>query len=392
MARSVKAPRQERSEDLAPAHADEHRPVVRFEGVTVVGASTVVVDDLTMVALDGRITSMVGPPCSGLTTVLRLVNALERCTRGTVFVDQLPVEARDSVQLRRRTGWVTSHPGLFPHRTAIENVMTVPLLLGQHRTEAADAARSLMQRLGIDAELANRFPGELPRGMAQRVAVARALAADPPVILLDEPFVAVDPVTAAELRRDLVPLLTRPGRVVLYATHDVDEALSVGDDVALFQSGGRLAQIATPLELLARPASEGVAALLGAGRGLRRLSFIRIDAVQVSRHRLIRIDALAAAARDALAPGDPPWLLVVDADDRPVGWVDTSRLPAEGPITAAPMVTVDRVVTAGDTLFTALDHVVSTPARMVVRVDDDGRVLGVLSGPELAAHLPWVGV
>lgn len=239
---------------------------------------TVAVHDLDLEVRRGEVVVLVGPSGCGKSTTLKMINRLIEPTTGRIEIDGRDVTRMDPVQLRRGIGYVIQQVGLFPHQTVLANVMTVPLLTGDARGPARQRARELLAMVGLDPDTyAARYPQQLSGGQRQRVGVARALAADPPVLLMDEPFGAVDPVVRIRLQEEFARLQRDLDKTVVFVTHDLDEAVRVGDRVAVFATGGRLAQVATPAELLARPADDYVADFVGSTRGLRRLAVTPID-------------------------------------------------------------------------------------------------------------------
>ena len=230
-------------------------------------AAVTAVDDLTLTVGDGEVVALVGSSGSGKTTTLRMINRLIEPTSGRIVIDGRDVSELPTHELRRGIGYVIQQAGLFPHRTVIDNVVTVPRLLGWDRRTSKARARELLELVGLDPMMADRYPAQLSGGQQQRVGVARALAADPPVLLMDEPFGAVDPIVRATLQREFARLQRELGKTVVFVTHDVDEAMLLGDRIAVLETGGRLAQLATPQELLSAPASPFVADFLG-GREL----------------------------------------------------------------------------------------------------------------------------
>ena len=253
--------------------------MIRLEGVgKTYPDGTVAVHELDLDVPRGALVCLVGPSGCGKSTTLKMVNRLIEPTTGRIFLDGEDVTDVDAVQLRRGIGYVIQHVGLFPHQKILANVMTVPLLYGESRTTARARAEELMALVGLDpAEFAERYPHQLSGGQRQRVGVARALAADPPVLLMDEPFGAVDPVVRGRLQDEFLRLQRDLGKTVLMVTHDIDEAVKMGDRVAVFAGGGRLAQYGDPATVLGAPADEFVAEFVGGARGLRRLSVTRID-------------------------------------------------------------------------------------------------------------------
>jgi osmoprotectant transport system ATP-binding protein len=300
--------------------------MIRLSGVGKTYADgTVAVHELDLDVTEGELVVLVGPSGCGKSTTLKMINRLIEPTSGTIEIDGHDVTGQDPVQLRRGIGYVIQQIGLFPHQKVETNVMTVPLLYGESKSRARQRAHELMEMVGLDvATFADRYPHQLSGGQRQRVGVARALAADPPVLLMDEPFGAVDPVVRVRLQDEFLRLQRELGKTVVLVTHDIDEAVKMGDRVAVFAEGGRLAQFSTPAELLGRPADEFVADFVGSTRGLRRLTVTPIDTAHLEPLDGVSTGDLAAAIdvdstlEEALA--------VMLRDDRPmVGVKDGSR-------------------------------------------------------------------
>ena len=250
--------------------------MIRLQGVAKrYDDGTVAVHDLDLDVARGETVVLVGPSGCGKSTTLKMINRLIEPTSGRIEIDGRDVTGMDPVELRRGIGYVIQQVGLFPHQRIVDNVMTVPLLVGTSRSAARERALELLALVGLDPSVHGpRYPHQLSGGQRQRVGVARALAADPPVLLMDEPFGAVDPVVRVRLQEEFRALQQSLGKTVVLVTHDIDEAVRMGDRVAVFAEGGRLAQLGTPLDLLARPADEAVAAFVGSESGLRRLSVV----------------------------------------------------------------------------------------------------------------------
>jgi osmoprotectant transport system ATP-binding protein len=254
---------------------------IRLSGVTkrFPGSDTDAVADLDLEVPTGSITVLVGPSGCGKTTILRMVNRLVEPTSGTIEIDGTEVRSVPAHELRRRIGYVIQHAGLFPHRTVGENIATVPRLLGWPRDRTASRVTELAELMGLAVDLLDRYPAALSGGQQQRVGVARALAADPPILLMDEPYSALDPIVRAHLQDELLSLQERMARTVVLVTHDVDEALKLGDRIAVVRSGGHLEQLASPEELLRHPATAFVKRFLGPERGLRRSALVRASEI-----------------------------------------------------------------------------------------------------------------
>src|ERR1700754_1888772 len=289
--------------------------MINFEGVTKqYPDGTVAVDDLTLAVPDGSLTVFVGPSGCGKTTSMRMINRMIEPTSGTLTVNGDDVTKVDAVKLRLGIGYVIQSAGLMPHQRVIDNIATVPVLRGQPRRAARKAAYEVLERVGLDATLATRYPAQLSGGEQQRVGVAGALPADPPILLMDEPFSAVDPVVRNELQNEILRLQNELNKTIVFVTHDIDEALKLADRVAIFGRGGALQQYDEPTQLLSQPDNDFVSRFIGLGRGYRWLQLI--DANGLPLHP---VDTLPAAG-----PTDRPpagWAVVVDGDGRPLGWV-----------------------------------------------------------------------
>jgi osmoprotectant transport system ATP-binding protein len=354
--------------------------VIEFRGVTKrFPDGTVAVDHLDLEVRDGGITVFVGPSGCGKTTSLRMVNRMIDPTEGTILVNGTDVMKTDAAQLRRGIGYVIQQAGLFPHRTIVDNVATVPLLLGWDKKKARGRARELMETVGLAPEMAGRYPGQLSGGQQQRVGVARALAADPPVLLMDEPFSAVDPVVRENLQDELLKLQSELGKTIVFVTHDIDEAVKLGDRVAVFRVGGKLAQYDEPGVLLSRPADEFVDNFVGRDRGYRGLSFLSSKALPVGELRTAR-------EGDRTEQG---WTLVLDAERRPLGWHHDRS--GGGTVTAGELVPGGSLYDTSDgSLRSALDAALSSPSGQGVAVDGDGRLVGSVAADDVLAALATV--
>ncbi|OOC52757.1 MULTISPECIES: ABC transporter ATP-binding protein [Nocardiopsis] len=364
--------------------------MITFEGAAkLYPDGTVAVDALDLTVETGQTTVFVGPSGSGKTTSLRMINRMVEPTGGAVLIDGQDVRLRDPAALRRSIGYVIQQAGLFPHRTVRDNIATVPLLLGWGRARARARAAELMELVGLEPSQARRYPHQLSGGQQQRVGVARALAADPPILLMDEPFSAVDPVVRASLQDELLRLQEELHKTVVFVTHDIDEAVRLGDRIAVFRPGGRLAQYDSPERLLAAPRDAFVESFVGYDRGVRRLSFFPARELSL-REDVVFGDDTAAGAAAASMRGEP-WALVVTGDHVPLGWAGAgqlARVPADtalGSLDLAPYGHTFAVDT--DSLRAALDAAVLSPAGRAVGVDAAGRVVGVVSQEDLGTAL-----
>ena len=352
---------------------------------------TVAVDALDLEVPAGKTMVLVGPSGCGKTTTLRMINRLVEPSEGRILLDGQDVQQVNPAQLRRGIGYVIQQTGLFPHRTVEDNIATVPLLNGWRRAKARARARDLLSLVGLDPALARRYPHQLSGGQQQRVGVARALAADPPVLLMDEPFSAVDPLVRSSLQDELVRLQTELRKTVVLVTHDIEEAIKVGDLVALYRPEGRLAQVDPPQRLLGAPADSYVSDFVGFDRGIRRLSFFRAAGLNLRTEPMAGPDSTAAEALDAARRSGEQWILVTGQDRKPRGWVPAGRLeslPGGTPRGGVPADGFGHTFTVdADSLRAVLDAAVLSPAGHAVGVDGDGRVVGMLSYDELRAAI-----
>ncbi len=358
---------------------------VEFEHVTKVygrpeKGSPGAVNDLSLFVPAGKICVLVGPSGCGKTTSLKMVNRLIEPTSGRILIDGVDAATRELTELRRGIGYVIQSTGLFPHQTIGENVAVVPRLLGWSDARRRERTDELLGLVGLDpARYRDRYPSELSGGERQRVGVARALAADPPVMLMDEPFGAVDPIVRDRLQNEFLRLQDELAKTILFVTHDIDEAIKMGDLVAVMQAGGRLAQFGSPAEILASPASDFVARFVGADRGLKRLSLVRVSDLPPVEPITARPGDDAADARRRLATVPFSYLLMVDHDERPIGWVDEGRLPAGGPLSedlASPM---SPLLGPRTTLKDALSMLLDADVQAGIVTDASGRVRGIVT-------------
>ena len=359
--------------------------MITFETVTKrYPDGTVAVDSLDLDVPDGKIMVLVGPSGCGKTTTLRMINRLVEPTSGRILLNGANVADTDPSELRRGIGYVIQQTGLFPHRTIEDNIATVPMLTGWKRGSARTRARELMDLVGLDpATMARRYPHQLSGGQQQRVGVARALAADPPVLLMDEPFSAVDPIVRAALQDELIRLQAELHKTVVLVTHDVEEAIKVGDLVAVFRPGGHLAQVDTPERLLGAPVDDYVRDFVGFDRGIRRLSFFPAAGLDLATDTVLPVGTSHADAISAARLAGEHWLLVVDASGRPLGWAAVTDLEPGG----GSAVLADTSLAAvghtfqpdSDSLRAALDATILSRTERAVGVDAAGRVLGTTS-------------
>ncbi|MFG3407675.1 ABC transporter ATP-binding protein [Streptomyces sp. NPDC048142] len=296
--------------------------MIRFEHVTKRYADgTTAVDDLSFEVAEGELVTLVGPSGCGKTTTMKMVNRLIEPTEGGIFLDGDDISTIDPVQLRRRIGYVIQQVGLFPHRTVLENTATVPHLLGWKRGKGRERAAELLDLVGLDPSVyGDRYPEQLSGGQRQRVGVARALAADPPVLLMDEPFGAVDPVVRERLQNEFLKLQAQVRKTVLFVTHDIEEAVRLGDRIAVYGQG-RIEQFDSPATVLGAPATPYVADFVGADRGLKRLSVTPIEESDLDQPPVVHLDDPLATATERLRSEGARWAVVLDGRDNLHGWI-----------------------------------------------------------------------
>ncbi|MGW4123316.1 ABC transporter ATP-binding protein [Nocardia sp. NPDC004711] len=358
---------------------------IEFTGVSkTYPDGTTAVHDLDLRIESGSFTVFVGPSGCGKTTSMRMINRMIGPTTGTITVGGQDISRSNPVELRLGIGYVIQNAGLLPHRTVVDNVATVPVLRGQSRRAARRAALEVMDRVGLDRGLAQRYPAQLSGGQQQRVGVARALAADPPILLMDEPFSAVDPVVRTELQNEMLRLQAELHKTIVFVTHDIDEAIKLGDHIAVFGPGGHLQQHDMPRTVLAQPATDFVAGFVGRDRGYRELSFRTADTVPLHELSTVTPDEVPGVR---LALGE--WRLVIDRAKRPMGWIDTTGV--EG-VRAGHALTDS--MAAGGSLFPqdgdlrqALDSAISSPSEIGVAVDDSGAAVGAIYARDVLEQL-----
>ena len=338
------------------------------------------VEDLSLEVPAGKICVLVGPSGCGKTTSLKMVNRLIEPTSGRILIGDTDVARRDAIDLRRSIGYVIQQVGLFPHQTVGENVATVPRLLGWEPARQRARATELLELVGLDpVRYATRYPSALSGGERQRVGVARALAADPPVLLMDEPFGAVDPIVRERLQNELLKLQERLAKTILFVTHDIDEAIKMGDLVAVMQLGGHLAQFGPPDKILAKPANDFVARFVGADRGLKRLALVRVGAVDPAPVATVAVGADVGEARRRAQDGDFPYLLVIDDRSRPLEWRRVDSLPTDGRIETTEGLPAAPVFDRYTTLKDALSMLLASDVQAGIVVDDAGAVRGLIT-------------
>ncbi len=376
--------------DDAPAPAAAPADTaIRLDALTKTypGGAAPAVTDLDLDIPRGELVALVGPSGCGKTTTLKMINRLVEPSDGTVWLEGTDIRTLPVHELRRGIGYVIQQSGLFPHRKVRDNIATVPQLQRWSRSRIDERVRDLADLLDLDPALLDRYPSALSGGQQQRVGVARALAADPPVLLMDEPYSAVDPIVRARLQDELIALQRRVQKTIVLVTHDIDEAIKLADRIAILNVGGVLEQVGPPEELLRAPASDFAAGFLGDDRGIKRLSLVRVGDASLSRGPVVPPSATADEARAVMAAEGTDWVSVCDGG-RLHGWVGADELDGSATVAHLRARPFAAVVGPDTTLKAALDVVVTSRTRVAVAVDDhaDGgpRYLGILTVDDLA--------
>jgi len=350
---------------------------------------TVAVGSLDMEVRRGELVALVGPSGCGKSTTLRMVNRLVEPTSGRIVLDGDDVTQVSAVELRRRVGYVIQQVGLFPHLTVGDNVATVPRLLGWDKKRRRDRVAEMLDLVGLPAgTYADRYPHELSGGQQQRIGVARGLAADPDVLLMDEPFGAVDPIARDRLQGEFRRIQSELHKTVLLVTHDIDEAVRLADRIAVFSEGGKLEQYAEPAAVLGAPANDFVADFVGSDRGLRRLAVQPVEEADLVHPPVVRLTDRAADARRTIAGAPEPYAVVVDDAGALRGWVAARTLEQCPPDALVEEVArrFGETITLGEFLRRALSELVRHDAGWLPVVDGD-RYLGVLTPDAVYAAL-----
>ncbi len=361
------------------AEGGEALPVSFREATKVYpGAGRPAVDALSLDVPAGEICVLVGPSGCGKTTAMRMANRMVEITSGDVLIGDRSVRDRSAAELRRETGYVIQQIGLFPHRTIAQNIATVPGLLGWDGDRAMARSAELLELVGLDPDMGDRYPVQLSGGQQQRVGVARALAANPGVMLMDEPFGAVDPINRERLQNEFLRLQREIRKTILFVTHDIDEAIKMGDRIAVLKEGGHLAQYATPSELLMAPADDFVEDFVGADRALKRLALLRVADIDLWEAPLAHVGQSTAEVRAKLEGAEVPHALVVDAERRPLGWLSAEDLRADV-VPAKPDASPRPILELEDVMRDALSDLLQAETLYAPVVDGRGAIAGVLS-------------
>ena len=336
------------------------------------------VEDLSMDIYEGEIVVLVGPSGCGKTTTMKMINRLIEPSSGRIFLEGEDVTKVNSDNLRRRIGYVIQQIGLFPHMTIADNIATVPRMLGWEKQRTSDRIDELLETVGIDLSYRDRYPKELSGGQRQRIGVARAMAADPPVLLMDEPFGAIDPITRDRLQDEFLRLQQEIKKTIVFVTHDIDEAVKMGDRIAILQQRSKIAQYDTPEKILTDPANEFVQDFIGSGPSIKRLSLSRVSDIETADWPVARLTDSHDEVRDKMQRSGKGYVLLLDDQDRPRRWVaaedvehDDASLAETGRLAVA-------IVEANANLYDTLDTMITSYKGSAIVVDDEDRYQGVV--------------
>ncbi len=344
------------------------------------------VDHLSLTVPAGEICVLVGPSGCGKTTAMRMVNRMIDITEGDILLDDSSVRERRPAELRRDIGYAIQQIGLFPHLSVAGNIATVPRLKGWDKARLRARVDELLQLVSLDPDdTRDRYPGQLSGGQRQRVGVARALAVDPPLMLMDEPFGAIDPINRERLQNEFLRLQREIRKTIVFVTHDIDEAIKMGDRIAIMRKGGRLAQYASPAELLMQPADDFVEDFVGADRALKRLALQRVRDVDLWKAPLVRVGQPVTEARDRAAESEVPYPLVVDESGRPLGWLNERAISGDR-VESQRLSKPDPILDYDTVLRDALSDLLAEEVQYGPVVNDRGEITGVLS-IEILSHV-----
>jgi osmoprotectant transport system ATP-binding protein len=361
------------------------QPKIRLEGVgkTYPGAKVAAVDELTLEVEEGEILVLVGPSGCGKSTTLRLINRMIEPSSGRILLDGEDVTKGNPDKLRRRIGYVIQQIGLFPHQTIAQNIATVPKMLGWDKEKIKAATERLLATVGLDPDqYRDRYPKELSGGQAQRVGVARALGADPDIMLMDEPFGAIDPITRDRLQNEFLRLQSELRKTIVFVTHDIDEAIKMGDRIAILGERSVIRQIDTPERILAYPVDDFVNDFIGNGSTIKGLNFLKVSSLALTDYPTATARGAGADAAATLRASGREWAVELDEDGRPTRWLNAEQL-GDGSVQGDGEGVVDKLHTH-DTLFHALEQMVQSESGMTIVVDDDERFQGVIQMTDLA--------
>ena len=344
------------------------------------------VTDLSLDVEEGQTAVLVGPSGCGKTTTMKMINRLIEPSGGSILVDGNNVMEQDPVRLRRNIGYVIQSIGLIPHRTIAQNIATVPELVGWDKSRTSERVDELIEIFELDRDMLDRYPGELSGGQRQRVGVARALAVDPPVMLMDEPFGAVDPIVRARLQDQFLRIQEQVRKTVVFVTHDIDEAIKMADRIAILNRGGVLEQYASPEDILRSPANDFVKDFVGAERGLKRLALVRVGGIELEDGPVVSSATSTHDAQQVIEKHGLGWTTVVDEGEL-LGWIDEESLRGHDEVGEVSPRPFSAYVTADDSLRKALDSIVTSRTQVAVVVESAQRYRGILTLERISAEI-----
>ncbi len=361
-------------------------PKIHLDRITKVypGTKEPAVEELNLDVHEGEILVLVGPSGCGKSTTLRLINRMIEPSGGRILLDGEDVTKGSADKLRRRIGYVIQQIGLFPHHTISENIATVPKMLGWDKKKAHERTEELLEMVGLDPEqYRHRYPKELSGGQAQRVGVARALGADPDIMLMDEPFGAIDPITRDRLQNEFLRLQSQLRKTIVFVTHDIDEAIKMGDRIAILGERSTVRQIDTPERILAYPVDDFVNDFIGSGSTIKGLNFLKVDSLTLTDYPSISTTDAARDGLSKLESSGEKWIIVTDQNGAPSRWVDRETLSGDPDLSQAGEA-VEEQLHSSDTLFKALEVMVQSASARCCVVGDDEKFKGVVDMSHLS--------
>jgi osmoprotectant transport system ATP-binding protein len=336
------------------------------------------VADLSMEIYEGEIVVLVGPSGCGKTTTMKMINRIIEPSSGRIFLEGEDVTKTNPDKLRRRIGYVIQQIGLFPHMTIADNIATVPRMLGWDKNRISDRIDELLETVGMDLSYRSRYPKELSGGQRQRIGVARAMAADPPVLLMDEPFGAIDPITRDRLQDEFLRLQQEIRKTIVFVTHDIDEAIKMGDRIAILKHQSRIAQYDTPERILTDPADEFVQDFIGSGPSIKRLSLSRVSDIEAADWPVARLTDSQDEVRNKMQSSGKGYVLLLDGQDRPRRWIGTEDLEHDGTSLEGAGRPAVAIVEINSNLYDTLDTMITSYKGSAIVVDEGGRYQGVV--------------
>jgi osmoprotectant transport system ATP-binding protein len=327
---------------------------------------------------EGEIVVLVGPSGCGKTTTMKMINRIIEPTSGRIFLEGEDVTKSNPDKLRRRIGYVIQQIGLFPHMTIADNIATVPKMLGWDKKRISDRTDELLETVGMDLSYRSRYPKELSGGQRQRIGVARAMAADPPVLLMDEPFGAIDPITRDRLQDEFLRLQEEIRKTIVFVTHDIDEAIKMGDRIAILKQQSIIAQYDTPERILTDPADEFVQDFIGSGPSIKRLSLSRVSDIETTAWPVARLTDSQDEVRNKMQSSGKGYVLLLDGQDRPRRWVGTEDIEHDGTSLEEAGRPAVAIVETNSNLYDTLDTMITSYKGSAIVVGEGGRFQGVV--------------